>query len=114
MSPDWSVDFANEDQREKPRLIEEFEDLALLILKLQFGQDDMPFEDYMIMKGKDIIEVEYGMWELIDMALGHRIEPPSFDLHAMLLDSLVVDERPPLIMKLVDAQHHAQLLLNIF
>jgi len=59
LSLDWSANFANEDHGEKPRSIEESEDLAPS--KLQFGQDDILFEDYMIMEGKDIIKVEYGM-----------------------------------------------------
>ena len=50
------------------------------------------------------------MAKLIDMALGHGIEPPSFDLNAKPFDCLDVDERPPPIVKLVDAQHQAQLL----
>ena len=31
-----------------------------------------------------------------------------------VLDSLDVDERPPRIMKLIDAQHHAPLLGTLF
>ena len=66
------------------------------------------------MKIEDIIEAKYCMSELVDMALGQRIEPPSFDLNAKPLDSLDVDERPPPIVKLADAQHHAQLLATFF
>jgi hypothetical protein len=33
------------------------------------------------MQGEDIIKVEYCMEEVVDMALGQRIEPPSFDLN---------------------------------
>jgi hypothetical protein len=36
---------------------------------------------------------------LVDMALGQRIQPPSFDLNVEPLDSLDVDERPALIVK---------------
>jgi hypothetical protein len=32
------------------------------------------------MEGEDIIEVEYCMSELVDMALGQRIDPASLDL----------------------------------
>jgi hypothetical protein len=32
--------------------------VALLISKLQLGQEEMPFENYLIMKVEDIIEVE--------------------------------------------------------
>ena len=41
------------------------------------------------------------------MALGQRIRPPSFDLNVEPLDTLDIDERPPPIMKLAIAQHHA-------
>lgn len=34
----------------------------------------------LVMEGEDIIEVEYCMSELVDMALGQRIEPVSLDL----------------------------------
>ena len=47
------------------------------------------------------------MSKLVDMALGQRIKPPSFDLHAKPLDSLDFDERLAPIMKLADVQHHA-------
>ena len=52
--------------------------MALLISKLQFGSDEMPFEEYVVMEGEDIIEAEYCMSELVDMALGQRSEPVKF------------------------------------
>ena len=61
LPPDWSADFANEDQREKSRLTKESEDLTLLISKLQLGSNEMPFEEYVVMEGEDIIEAEYCM-----------------------------------------------------
>ena len=45
---------------------------------MKIGQDEMPFEDYLIMEGEDIIEVDYCMSKLVDMALAQRIVPPSF------------------------------------
>ena len=69
LPPYWSAGFANEDQREKSRLIKEFEDIALLISKLQLGSYEMPFEEYVVMEGEDIIEAEYCMSELVDTAL---------------------------------------------
>jgi hypothetical protein len=74
----------------------------------------MPFEDYMITEGEDNIKAEYCMLELVDMALGQRIEPLSFDLNAKPLDSLDIDERPPPIVKLTNAQHLVQLLAIFF
>ena len=88
--------------------------MALLKSTLQLGQDEMPFEGNLIMEGKAIIEVEYCMLELVDMALGHRIEPPSSDLNAKPLNSSDVDKRLALIVKLTDAQHHAQLLATFY
>jgi hypothetical protein len=44
------------------------------------------------------------------MALGQRIEPASLDLTTETVNPLDVDERPPPIVKLTDAQQHAQLL----
>ena len=49
------------------------------------------------------------MWPSIQ-----RIKPPSFDLNVEPLDSLDVDERPPLTGKLAKSQHHAQFLVTIF
>ena len=46
--------------------------------------------------------------------MGQRIELPSFDLNAKLLDSLDIDERPPPIVKLAVVQHHAHLLVAFF
>lgn len=77
---DLSAKYANKSIRETPRLTKEFKDLAFLVLKLYLGQDDMPIEDYVIMEGANIIEVEYWMTKLVDMTLRHRIEPPSLTL----------------------------------
>ena len=52
------------------------------------------------------------MSKLVDMALGQTIEPPNFDLNMEPLGSLDVDERPPLIVKLVDPQLLAIFLMN--
>ena len=42
--------------------------------------------------------------KLVDMALEQSVEQQSFDLNAKPLDSLDVDEKPPLIVKLAYAQ----------
>jgi hypothetical protein len=68
------------------------------------------FEEYVVMEGEDIIEAEYCMSKLVDMASGQRIEPTSLDLTAETVNPVDVDERPPPILKLTDAQQHAQLL----
>ena len=48
-------------KKEKLRLTNESEDLALLISKVQLGSYEMPFEEYVVMEGEDIIHVEYCM-----------------------------------------------------
>jgi hypothetical protein len=51
------------------------------------------------------------MSELVDMALGQRIEPTSLDLTAdQTVNPLDVDERPSPIVKMMDAQQHAHIL----
>ena len=70
----------------------------------------MLFEDYLIVKGVNIIEGEYCMTKLVDMALGHKIDTPSFDLNVEPLNSLDVDESPMHVVQLADAQHHVSLL----
>jgi hypothetical protein len=94
-------------KEKKSRLIKESEDMSLLISKLQLGSYEMPFEEYVVMEGEDIIEVGYCMSELVDMALGQRIELASLDLTAETVNPLDVDERPPPIVKLTDTQQHA-------
>jgi hypothetical protein len=66
------------------------------------------------MEGEDIIEVEYRMSEMVDMALGHRIESTSLDLNVETVNPLDVDERPPPIVKLTDARQYVQLLATFF
>ena len=66
------------------------------------------------MEGEDIIEVEYCMSQLVDKALRQRIKPASLDLTTETVNPLDVDERPPPIVKLTDAQQHAQLIATFF
>jgi hypothetical protein len=40
----------------------------------------MSFEDCLKIEVEDIIETKHCMLELVDMALGRRIKPHSFDL----------------------------------
>jgi hypothetical protein len=53
------------------------------------------------------------MSELVDMALGQRIEPTSLDLIVETVNPLDVDERPPPIVKMMDAQQHAHILATL-
>ena len=82
LPPNWSANFANEEQLEKSKLTKEFENLALHISKLKLEQNEMQFEDYLIEEGELIIEAEYNMSMLVHMASGQRVTLPSFDLNA--------------------------------
>ena len=73
----------------------------------------MPFEEYVVMEGEDIIEAEYCMSEMVDTALGQRIKLASLELTVETVNRLDVDERPPPIVNLTDAQRHAQLIATI-
>jgi hypothetical protein len=44
----------------------------------------MSFEDYLILKGEDVIQAGYCMLDLFDMALVQRMEPPGLDLNPKL------------------------------
>ena len=91
-------------------MTKESKDPAFLISKLQLGHDEMSFKDYLILKGEDIIQAGYCVLELFHMALVQRMEPLGLDLNPKLLDSFDFDERPPRVVKLANAQHHARLL----
>jgi hypothetical protein len=53
------------------------------------------------------------MLELVDMALGQRIEPTGLDLTAETVNPMDVDERPSPIVKMMDAQQHAHILATV-
>ena len=75
----------------------------------------MPFEDHMIREGEAITEAQCSTSELVDMALGQRIEPPSFDLNAKALqDSWDADDQPPPITKAATPRHRARLVPATF
>ena len=40
---------------------------------LNIGSEDMPIEDYVQMAGEEIVDVEYNMVELVDLAWGKKI-----------------------------------------
>jgi hypothetical protein len=69
----------------------------------------MPVEEYIQMDGKYLIEKDLTNSELVDMALEVvEASPSNLDLN---VDSILdVDDHPPPIVKLIDAQHHASML----
>jgi hypothetical protein len=68
----------------------------------------MAVEEFIQMDGEDLIEEELTNTELVDMALEVvGASPSNLDLN---VDSIPnVDDQPPPIVKLTDAQHHASM-----
>ena len=60
--------------------------MALLISKLQLGQNETLFEALMVMNSEDIIEVDFCISKLVDMALQQRMRHPSLTLTHSPLD----------------------------
>ena len=95
-----SAIFFNEDQWENSTLTKEFENLALLISKLQLGQNETLFEALMVMNSEDIIEVDFCISKLVDMALQQRMRHPSLTLTHSPLDLFKCWWETPNTMKL--------------
>ena len=70
----------------------------------------MSIKTYIQMEGKNIIELELSIDELVDAALGIN-HAQGFDL-TVSLHSVDVDNVAPPIVKLSDAKHHPLLLSN--
>jgi hypothetical protein len=106
----WNVNFALVDERENNRMREESHELGALISKLRLGDGDMAIETYIQMEGKEIIELELSIDELVDVALGTD-HAQCFDLNVDLHSIDVNDVGPPTIQR-SDAKRHASLLSN--
>jgi hypothetical protein len=68
---DWSDKFAMDDEREKLRMKEATNELANLIyflLKVNLESEELPIEEDMQLVGEEIVDAEYKMVELMDMA----------------------------------------------
>ena len=87
--------------------------MPLLISKLQLGQDETSFEDYLVMEVKTSLKLNVVCQRFI-YGLGWKREPPSFDLNIELLDPLDVGEGVPLVMKLANAQHQSSIVSYVF
>jgi hypothetical protein len=72
------------------------------------GDDEMSFKTYIQLEGKEFIELELNIGELVDAALGIN-HAQGFDLNVNLHSMNVDDVAPPTI-KLSDAKRHASLL----
>jgi hypothetical protein len=70
---DWSADFARDDECEKLRMKKSTNELASLILSLNYGSEEMPIEEYVHLVGENIVDTWYIMVELADLAWGREI-----------------------------------------
>ena len=67
-----SIDFAIDHAHEKSRMKEATNELASLISSLNLESEKMPIEDVQLV-GEKIVDVEYNMVELVDLAWGRKI-----------------------------------------
>jgi hypothetical protein len=69
----------------------------------------MPMEKYIQMDGEDLIEEELTNTKLVDMTLEvNETSPSNLDLNVDPIPN--VDDQPPPIVKLTNAQHYASML----
>ena len=57
-----------DDEREKLRMKDVSNEFASLISSLNLGSEEMPIKEYMQLGGKEIVDAEYIMTELMDLA----------------------------------------------
>ena len=108
---DWSANFAMDDEREKLRMKEATNELASLISSLNLGSEEMPIEEYVQLAREEIVDAEYNMVELVDLAWGREIHL-GLDLNEEPMEGNDVDDQPTPIVKLPQAREYAQLLSN--
>ena len=65
---DWSANFAMDQECEKLRMKKTTNELASLISSLNLGIKKMPIEEYVQLAREEIVDVEYNMIELMDLA----------------------------------------------
>jgi hypothetical protein len=58
--------------REKLRMKEATNELASLISSLNLRSEEMPIKEYVQLVGEKILDVEYNMVELVDLAWGRE------------------------------------------
>ncbi len=108
----WSVDFAMDDKREKLRMKEATNELASLISSLNLGSEEMPIEEYVQLAWEVIVDAEYNMAELVDLAWEGEIHL-GLDLNEEPMEGNDVDDQPIPIVKRPQAHEHAQLLSKL-
>ena len=73
---DWSVDFAMDDESEKSRIKETTNALASFFFLLEswnLGSEKMSIEEYVQLAWEEIVDAEYNMAKLVDLAWSRGI-----------------------------------------
>ena len=91
---DWSANFAMHGEHEKSRMKEAANELVSLISSLNLGSKEPPFEEYVQLVGEKIVDAEYNMAELLDLAWVEKSH-----LGAQPMDGNDVDGQPTPIVK---------------
>ena len=98
-----------DDECEKLGMKEATNELASLISSLNFKSEEMPIEEYVQLAGEGIVDVEYNMVGLVDLAWGREIHL-GLHLNEEPMEGNDVEDQPTPIIKLPQAREYAQLL----
>ena len=125
---DWSADFAMDHEWEKSRIKEATNELESIISYLNFGSEEMPIKVYVQLVREEIVDVEYNMAKLVDLAWGRGlhlvlnlneepmkgndvddqtipiIKPPQVHEYAQLL-SIIINSKHPLESLVIDVMN---------
>ena len=71
----------------------------------------MLVKEYMQLTREEIVDVEYNMIKLVDLAWGREVHL-DLDLNEELMEGINVDDQPTPVVKLPQAREYAQLLSN--
>ena len=78
---------------------------------LNLGNDEMPIEKFVQFMREEIIDAEYNIVELVDLAWGIEVYL-GLDLHQEPMKGYGVNDQPTSIIKLPQAHEYVQLLSN--
>ena len=94
----WSVNFAMDHECEKLRMKKATNELASLVSSLNLGSEEVPSEEVVQLAREAIIDAEYNMAKLVDLARGREIHLGS-NLNEEPIKGNDVDDQPTPILK---------------
>lgn len=98
-----------DDEHEKERMKETTNKLANLISSLNIGSEEMLIEDYVQLARKEIVDANYIMTKLVDLAWDIEVHL-GVDLNEEPMVGNDVNDQPTPVVKLPQTRKNAQLL----